>query len=55
MNANDGVIEFYSRLITGIGPGNGRLWMGNINVVPKRGLGGRKKLSTGAQQKTHAY
>jgi hypothetical protein len=35
MNANDWVIEFTYRLITGIGP-DGILWMVNINVVPKR-------------------
>ena len=27
----------------------------SINVVPKREQGERKKLSTRAQQKTHAY
>jgi hypothetical protein len=43
MNTNDGVIEFYSRLITGIGPDNGILWMGNINVVPKREWDEQKK------------
>jgi hypothetical protein len=31
------------------------LWEWGINVVPKREPGGRKKLSTGAQQKTHAF
>jgi len=35
LNANDGVIEFAGRLITDIVP-DGMLWMGNINVVPKR-------------------
>jgi hypothetical protein len=30
------------------------LWKEGINVVPKRGLGERKKLGTEAQQKTHA-
>jgi hypothetical protein len=42
MNANDGVIEFTDRLITGIGP-DGKLWMGNINVVPKREWDEQKK------------
>jgi len=31
------------------------IWEAGINVVPKREPGGRKKLSTQAQQKTHAY
>lgn len=35
MNDNDGVIEFYSRLITGIGPDNGKLWMGISTSYPK--------------------
>jgi len=43
MNANDGVIECTRRLITGIGPENGKLWMGNINVVPKRESDEQKK------------
>jgi len=33
----------------------GTLWEDCINVAPKREQGGRKKLSTRAQQKTHAY
>ena len=43
MNANDGVIEFKDRLTTGIGPDNGKLWIGNINVVPKREWDEQKK------------
>jgi hypothetical protein len=43
MNANDGVIEFKSRLITGIDPEYGKLWIGNINVVPKREWDEQKK------------
>jgi len=35
MNVNNGVIECTGRLITDIGP-DGILWIGNINVVPKR-------------------
>jgi hypothetical protein len=42
MNANDGVIEFRGRLDTGIGP-DGILWIGNINVVPKREWDEQKK------------
>ena len=42
MNANDSVIEFTNRLITGIGP-DGILWMVNINVVPKREWDEQKK------------
>ena len=42
MNANDGVIEFTNRLITDIDP-EGILWIGNINVVPKREWDEQKK------------
>jgi len=34
--------------------GTGRYGAGGINVVPKRERGERKKLCSGAQQKTHA-
>jgi hypothetical protein len=43
MNANDGVIEFKGRLITVIDPDNGKLWIGKINVVPKREWDEQKK------------
>jgi hypothetical protein len=43
MNTNDGVIELISRLVTGIGPDSGKLWMENINVVPKREWDEQKK------------
>jgi hypothetical protein len=40
---------------TGLGAAGKRaLWYDGINVVPKRGQDGRKKLGTRAQQKTHA-
>ena len=43
MNTNDGVIELRSRLVTDIDPECGKLWMGNINVVPKREWDEQKK------------
>ena len=43
MNVNNGVIEFTVRLFTGIDPEYGKLWIGNINVVPKREWDEQKK------------
>jgi hypothetical protein len=38
-----GSLNYDSRLITGIGPEYGKLWIENINVVPKREWDEQKK------------
>jgi hypothetical protein len=43
MNANDGSLNYSGRLATDIDPEYGKLWIGNINVVPKREWDEQKK------------